>query len=140
MSDEETKTICGTCGTPIFIVEETEEDGIVWAHEQVIRCDDPDPRPVHSVVEVSPVDPRRRNPGVRNPGLLLAAMLGMANLGGSVFYAPLPSEPVYPSRRKPGVGPADEARQEAAERKRQRRAAKARQDAERSARGRGEGV
>ena len=32
MSDEETKTICGTCGTPIFIVEETEEDGVVWAH------------------------------------------------------------------------------------------------------------
>jgi hypothetical protein len=154
------EAVCGTCGTPIFVVEGDEDwdgegpnPGLVWAHAEEVRCDDPDarfllddepaePEPAVSVVE--PAAPRRRRPPA---ALLFAALLGIGGLGaldGDGFdYATFPGAPTPRRRRGPGGGPArelpeaDKARQAAAEAKRARRAAKARENAERSARGRG---
>jgi hypothetical protein len=157
------EAVCGTCGTPIFVVEGDEDwdgegpnPGLVWAHAEEVRCDDPDARfllddePAEPELEpavrvVEPGAPRRRRPPA---ALLLAAMLGLGGVNGGVNaggpeYAPLLGAAVHQRHRGPGGGPArelpeaDKARQAAAEAKRARRAAKAREDAERSARGRG---
>ncbi len=158
LSDVE--AMCKTCGTPIFVVEDGEEDGDaegpVWAHLEEVRCDDPDPEapapapeaPSTPVPVVELGSRRRQRPPA---ALVLAAMMGMAGLAHPGLDLPPgllpPGNPAPQRRRAPSAAPArelpeaDKARRAAAVEKRARRAAKAREHAERSARGRGgEGV
>jgi hypothetical protein len=148
------EVICGTCGTPIFVVEGDEDwdgegpnPGLIWAHAEEVRCADPDPVPAEPeppVSVVEPAAPRRRRPPA---ALLLAAMMGLEGLGHPLLDLPPgllpPGTPAPQRRRAPSAAPvrelpeADKARRAAAEAKRARRAAKAREAAERSARGRG---
>jgi hypothetical protein len=151
------EAMCGSCGTPIFVVEDGDEDGgtegPVWAHVEEVRCGDPDP-----VLEASKIVPETSSTPVpvvelgsrhRRPpaALLLAAMMGMAGLAHPGLDLPpglLPPGTSAPQRRRVAsaapvreLPEADKARRAAAAAKRERRATKARQDAERSARGRG---
>jgi hypothetical protein len=152
------EAMCGSCGTPIFVVEDGEEDGgtegPVWAHVEEVRCGDPDP-----VLEASKIVPETSSTAVRvvelgSPrrqrppaALLLAAMMGMAGLDHPLLDLPpgfLPPGTSAPQRRRAAsaapvreLPEADKARRAAAAAKRKRRATKAREDAERSARGRG---
>jgi len=153
LSDVE--AMCGSCGTPIFVVEDGDEDGgtegPVWAHVEEVRCGDPDPAskivPETSSTPVPVVElgsPRRQRPPA---ALVIAAMMGMAGLAHPLLDLPpgllLPGASAPQRRRAASAAPvrelpkADKARRAAAAAKRKRRAAKARQDAERSARGRG---
>jgi hypothetical protein len=150
------EVICGTCGTPIFVVEGDEDwdgegpnPGLIWAHAEEVRCADPDPvtaepEPEPPVSATEPAVPRRRRPPA---ALLLAAMMGLEGLGHPLLDLPpglLPPGTPAPQRRPTSsaapvqeLPEADKVRRAAAEAKRSRRAAKAREDAERSARGRG---
>jgi hypothetical protein len=150
------EAMCGSCGTPIFVVEDGDEDGgtegPVWAHVEEVRCGDSDPEapapapeaPSTPVRVVELGSPRRQRPPA---ALLLAAMMGMAGLAHPGLDLPPgflpPGTPAPQRRRAASAAPvrelpeADKARRAAAVAKRARRATKVRQDAERSARGRG---
>jgi pyruvate/2-oxoglutarate dehydrogenase complex dihydrolipoamide acyltransferase (E2) component len=148
------EAMCGSCGTPIFVVGDGDEDGgtegPVWAHVEEVRCGDPDPaskivpETSSTAAPVVELGSRHRRPPA---ALLLAAMMGLEGLGHPLLDLPpglLPSRAPAPQRRRAAsaapvreLPEADKARRAAAAAKRKRRATKAREDAERSARGRG---